>query len=114
MTAATENAECKGARAPRPSLPTNPPHLRRILTKFVRNEVCKVGVDRVVVGLSGGVDSAVSAMLAAEALGPANVLAIKMPYRTSSEESLLHADLVIARSEEHTSELQSPKDLVCR
>ncbi|HVM98406.1 MAG TPA: NAD+ synthase [Candidatus Acidoferrales bacterium] len=80
------------------SLPTNPPLLRRILTAFIANEVRKVGIERVVVGLSGGVDSAVSCMLAAEALGPHNVLAIKMPYKASSAESLQHADLVIERS----------------
>jgi NAD+ synthase len=72
--------------------------LRRILTAFIANEVRKVGVERVVVGLSGGVDSALSCMLAAEALGPNNVLAIKMPYRTSSPESRAHADLVIAKA----------------
>jgi NAD+ synthase len=79
-------------------IPTNPPLLRRILTAFIRDEVRKVGVERVVVGLSGGVDSALSATLAAAALGPANVLALKMPYRTSSAESLSHADAVVART----------------
>lgn len=83
-------------KRPRPGMPTNPPWLRRVLIGFIANEVRKVGVERVVVGLSGGVDSAVSAVLAAEALGPTNVLAIKMPYRTSSPESLEHADAVIA------------------
>jgi NAD+ synthase len=82
----------------RPALPTNPPLVRRILTAFIANEVRKTGMARVVVGLSGGVDSAVSAMLAAEALGPPNVLAIKMPYRASSPESLVHADLLVARA----------------
>jgi NAD+ synthase len=82
----------------RPTIPTNPPLVRRILTRFIANEVRKVAVDRVVVGLSGGVDSAVSAMLAAEALGPENVLGIEMPYRTSSAESLQHADAVVAVS----------------
>jgi NAD+ synthase len=53
-------------------------------------------VERVVLGLSGGVDSALAAFLAAEALGPENVLGIRMPYRTSSQESLDHAALVIA------------------
>jgi NAD+ synthase len=81
-----------------PVIPTNPALLRRILTAFIANEVRKVGVERVVVGLSGGVDSAVSCLLAAEALGPQNVLAIKMPYKTSSAESLLHADALIARA----------------
>lgn len=78
-------------------IPTNPPLLRRILTAFIANEVRKVGVERVVVGLSGGVDSALSAALAAEALGPQNVLGIRMPYRTSSAESLEHAEAVARR-----------------
>ncbi len=78
------------------SIPTNPSLLKRILTAFIANEVCKTGVHRIVVGLSGGVDSALSAYLAAEALGPQNVLAIKMPYKMSSKESVEHADLVIA------------------
>jgi NAD+ synthase len=47
------------------------------------------------VGLSGGIDSSLSGYLAAEALGPENVLAIRMPYETSSPESLEHAQLVI-------------------
>jgi len=80
----------------RPVIPTNPQLLRRILTAFVRDEVRKVGIERVVVGLSGGVDSSVSALLAAEALGAENVLGIQMPYATSSAESLQHADAVAA------------------
>jgi NAD+ synthase len=79
-----------------PAIPLNTPVLRRILVAFIRNEVRKVGVERVVLGLSGGVDSALAAFLAAEALGPENVLGIRMPYRTSSQESLDHAALVIA------------------
>lgn len=75
-------------------IPTNVVLVRRILTRFIADEVRKVGIERVVVGLSGGVDSSLSAMLAAEALGPTNVLGIKMPYRTSSAESLQHADSV--------------------
>lgn len=81
-----------------PPIPTNPPLVSRILTAFIANEVRKVGVERVVVGLSGGVDSATSCLLAVKALGPENVLAIKMPYRTSSPESLAHADLLIAQA----------------
>lgn len=77
------------------ALPLNAPLLRRILTAFIKDEVCKVGVDRVVVGLSGGVDSALSAMLAVEALGPKHVLAILMPYRQSSAESIEHAQEVV-------------------
>ena len=48
-----------------------------------------------VVAVSGGVDSVLVCYLAAEALGPENVLAIKLPYKTSSPESLTHAQLVI-------------------
>lgn len=77
-------------------IPTNPALLQRVLSAFITNEVHKVGLKRVVVGLSGGVDSALSACLAVAALGPDNVLAVKMPYKTSSKESIEHADLVIA------------------
>jgi NAD+ synthase len=77
-------------------IPTNSSLLKYILTAFIANEVRKVGVERVIVGLSGGVDSALSTFLAVTALGPENVLALKMPYKTSSQESVEHADLVIA------------------
>ena len=69
--------------------------VRKILTGFIDNEVRKAGFEHVVVGLSGGVDSALSVFLAAEALGPQNVWAILMPYRTSSPESVEHARLVV-------------------
>ena len=77
-----------------PSIPCNTKLMRRILVAFVRDEVRKVGVERVVLGLSGGVDSSLAAFLAAEALGAANVLGVRMPYRTSSAESLEHAGRV--------------------
>lgn len=77
-----------------PEIPLNAPVFRRILVAFIRNEVRKVGVERVVLGLSGGVDSSLAAFLAAEALGPKNVLGIRMPYSASSKESLEHAELV--------------------
>lgn len=69
--------------------------VRKILVQFLRQEIGKVGLSRAVVGLSGGIDSALSCYLAAEALGAQNVLAIRMPYRTSSPDSLEHAQLVI-------------------
>src|SRR5512133_2729653 len=68
---------------------------RTILTGFIRSEITRAGFQRAVVGLSGGIDSAVSCYLAAEALGPENVLAIRMPYRSSSADSLEHAQMVI-------------------
>jgi NAD+ synthase len=68
---------------------------RRILTGFIRSEITRTGFNRAVIGLSGGIDSALSCFLAAEALGPENVLAVRMPYRSSSPESLEHAQLVV-------------------
>jgi NAD+ synthase len=76
-------------------IPTNPALLREILTAFIRNEVRKTGLTRVVVGLSGGVDSALSAMLATEALGPANVLAVLLPYKSSHPDSRTHAEMIV-------------------
>jgi NAD+ synthase len=81
------------AAAARPRIPVNAPLVRRILVACIADEVRKVGCERVVVGLSGGVDSALAAFLAAEALGPKNVLGITMPYRTSNPESHAHAGL---------------------
>ena len=68
---------------------------RKVLVGFVRDEIRKVGLNKAVLGLSGGIDSALSCFIAAEALGPENVLAVRMPYRTSSQGSLDHAQLVI-------------------
>ena len=68
---------------------------RQILTGFIRSEVTRVGFSRAVINLSGGLDSALSCALTAEALGPENVLALRLPYRTSSPDSLEHAQLVI-------------------
>lgn len=68
---------------------------RRILTGFIRSEITRMGFSRAVIGLSGGIDSAVSCFLAAEALGGQNVLAVRMPYRTSSPDSLEDAQRVI-------------------
>src|SRR5207302_8075313 len=58
-----------------------------LLVGFVREEVHKVGFQRVVVGLSGGVDSAVTAAVAQRALGPDDVVPVIMPYRSSSPAS---------------------------
>lgn len=68
---------------------------RTILTGFIKTEIQRSGFSHAVLGLSGGIDSALACYLAAEALGPENVLAIRMPYKTSSQDSLDHAQLVI-------------------
>lgn len=65
---------------------------RQILTGFIKSEVTRVGFTRAVLGLSGGIDSALSCALAAEALGPQNVLALRMPYKSSSADSLEDAE----------------------
>ena len=65
------------------------------LVGFLQEEMSRRGFHRAVVGLSGGVDSAVTAFLAARALGPDNVIGVRLPYRTSSRHSLDHAQLII-------------------
>jgi NAD+ synthetase len=97
----------QGAAVPLPPLPArfniqqdplaiDPDLTRRWLVEFIRDEVQRRRkFQRVLIGLSGGVDSSLVAYLAAEALGPANVIGVRMPYRTSSPESLAHAQLVI-------------------
>ena len=67
----------------------------QILTGFIHSEVTRVGYSKVVVGLSGGIDSAVSCYLAVKALGSQNVLAVRMPYKSSTPDSLEHAQIVI-------------------
>jgi NAD+ synthetase len=70
--------------------------VRGWLVEFLRDEVRRRrGFEDVVIALSGGVDSALTAALCAEAFGPQHVFAIRMPYRTSSKESLEHAQLLV-------------------
>ncbi len=78
-------------KAPEEFPETNYELVERLLTDFIRSEVTKVGLERVVVGLSGGVDSSVSAALASRALGADKTTGIMMPYRTSSDRSLADA-----------------------
>ncbi len=68
---------------------------QKMMTGFIADQIAKAGMTRAVIGLSGGIDSALSAYLAAEALGAGNVLAVRMPYRTSSQNSLTDAETVI-------------------
>jgi NAD+ synthetase len=99
----------QGSRLPAPAIPVvglghepeDPLQLdcelaRRWLVAFLKDEVVRRrGFAKALVGVSGGVDSALTAHLAVQALGPDHVIAVRMPYRTSSPESFAHAQLVI-------------------
>jgi len=88
-----------------PPLVMNPALVKRILVGFIRNEVRKVAFERVVLGLSGGVDSSLVATLATEALGPKNVLALIMPYKTSDPKSRSDALQVVQQLGIHHREI---------
>lgn len=68
---------------------------RAVLVRFIRDSVHKLNFERVVLGISGGIDSALVAWLSVEALGANNVLGIRMPYKSSSPDSLSDAQKVI-------------------
>jgi NAD+ synthase len=74
----------------------NPDLVTQILCRFIRNEIQRAGFGRGVVGLSGGIDSSTVTCLAARALGPENVLAVTMPYKTSSEATRRDSQAVLA------------------
>ena len=69
-------------------LEIDPARVAEQLCNFLRVEIGNAGFHRGVLGLSGGLDSSVVAALCARALGPENVLAVTMPYKTSSEETI--------------------------
>jgi NAD+ synthetase len=105
-TGRESRAKSPGPGGPRPSLDPRlstldaplaiePELTRTWLVEFIRDEVFRRrGFKRAVLGLSGGVDSSVVAYLASEALGPGNVVGVRMPYSRSSVESREHAELV--------------------
>ena len=77
-------------------LQINAPLVAKWLVAFLRDEVIRRrNISKALLGLSGGVDSAVVAYLCARAFGPENVWAFRMPYKISSQESLDHAQMVI-------------------
>lgn len=88
-----------------PSFPATPPGepdlsidvaaTTQVLTGFLKSEVERAGLHRVVLGLSGGVDSALAAYLAVRALGPSGVIAVLMPFRTSTASSVSDAEAVV-------------------
>jgi NAD+ synthase len=82
---------------PLPPLPAiEPAQAVEVIIGFIRAQMEQTGFERIVVGLSGGVDSATVAFLCARAIGPDNLLAVRMPYRTSSEASETDALRVVS------------------
>jgi NAD+ synthetase len=77
----------------------DPSLVERWLVNFLRDElVRRRSIAKAIVGVSGGVDSAVVTYLCARALGPENVLGVRMPYATSSPESAKHGKLVVEKT----------------
>lgn len=70
---------------------------RRVIGEFIRGQLRQAGFERAVLGLSGGIDSALVAYLVAEAIGAGQLLCVLMPYRTSAPASLADAREVVAR-----------------
>jgi NAD+ synthase len=70
---------------------------RRTIVEFIRGQLRQAGFERALMGLSGGIDSAVVAHLVADAVGPERLLCLMMPYRTSAPESQRDAEAVIGR-----------------
>lgn len=93
----------RGGAAAEGDLSLDAPATARILVEFIRSELQRTGRRRLVVGLSGGIDSAVAAFLAVQALGPEALYCLLMPYRSSSPDSTADAmrvvELLGARSE---------------
>ena len=88
-----------GADAPfelPPELAIDTDVARRVIAEFIRGQLDQAGFERVVLGLSGGVDSAVVAYLVGEAIGADRLLAVMLPYRTSSPASRADAGSVVA------------------
>lgn len=68
---------------------------RRIIAEFLRGHLRQTGFDRLILGLSGGLDSALTAFLVAEAIGAGRLMCVLMPYRTSSPASRADAEEVV-------------------
>jgi NAD+ synthase len=90
-----------------PPLPVvDPAATTDLIVAFIRSQMAQTGFERLVVGLSGGVDSATVAFLAARAVGADNLLAVRMPYRSSSPESETDALRVVEALGCHTERIE--------
>jgi NAD+ synthase len=81
-------AEKKKNATQKVDLSINLESVHKLLTSFIREETRKIGISRVLIGVSGGIDSALSAYLAADSLGTENVFGYLLPYKSSSESSI--------------------------
>ena len=79
--------------APLPEI--DAPQATEVITGFIASQLQQTGFTRLVVGLSGGVDSSTTAFLAARAVGADNVLGVRMPYRTSAPDAEADAQRVV-------------------
>jgi NAD+ synthase len=79
--------------APLPEL--DPRETIEVIVRFIRSQLQQTGFERLVVGLSGGVDSSAAAYLAARAVPGDQLLTVLMPYRTSSPDAEADARLVV-------------------
>ncbi len=73
------------------------PTVRKKLVQFIRDQMTSAGFEHGIIGLSGGLDSTVITHLAAEALTPANMIGLILPYRSTDQECQEHAELVVTR-----------------
>lgn len=87
----------------------------QMLIKFLQLEFKKAGFSKAILGLSGGIDSALACYLAVAAFGAENVMVVRMPYRASSPESLEHANLIIddLRLPNETVDISGMVDALC-
>jgi NAD+ synthase len=93
---ATDPTEVPAFELP-PELAIDTTVARRVIAEFIRGQLRQAGFERALIGLSGGIDSAVSAYLTAEAIGPERLLCVLMPYRLSSPASRTDAEEVVGR-----------------
>jgi NAD+ synthase len=96
VTVADGPAAASGAEGP-PELAIDTDVARRIIGEFIRGQLRQAGFERTVLGLSGGIDSALVAYLVAEAIGADRLLCVLMPYRTSAASSRGDAEEIVRR-----------------
>ncbi len=75
----------------------NAAFVEKVLTRFIHDELAKLGFSKGILGLSGGLDSAVCAVLASRALGPGNVLALIMPYGECAKDDVDDARTLVRK-----------------